>query len=112
MWIEILKEELEKRGLTQVAKDLELSKPTVSLVSNGKYPANTKKVEERIMKVYGTYQKIGCPILGAITQTKCVETRMRARLIGMKAGNPETLRLYKTCETCNRREVPHEGIND
>jgi len=112
MWIEILQEQIKKKGLSQVAQELRLSKPTLSLVSNGKYPAATKKIEERIRKIYGTDEKIACPILGEIIQAKCIEIRMRAKLIGMKAGNPETLRLYKTCETCNSREVPHERTDD
>lgn len=104
MWFELLKKDIEVKGVSAVAKKLGLSKATISLVCNDKYPADKKKIEERIRKTYGG-TKIRCPVLEVITLAQCLETRHRAKLIGMKAGNPETLRLYKACHTCKKREA-------
>lgn len=103
MWIEILKRQVEARGLKCVAAELGVSKSTVSLVCNGKYPGGTARIEERIMKIFGTKGHVACPIQGEISPARCAETRRRAQAIGMKASNPETLRLYKTCLGCSVR---------
>jgi hypothetical protein len=81
-----------------------VSKTTLSLICNNKYPAGTTKIEERAKEVYGDTNK-ECSILGLISLAQCVETFARSRLIGMKAGNPETLRLYKTCSICRMGET-------
>lgn len=101
--IEILKKEVAEKGPVQVAKELGMSRPTVDLVCQGKYGASTKRVEERVRRIYGVDGSVTCPILGAITPMQCVETWRRARSIGNKAGNPETLRLYRTCMSCQVR---------
>ena len=103
VWIEILKKEVETRGLRQISHELGLSKSTVSLVCSGRYPGGTGRVEERIKKMYGNNGQIDCPVLGIISPAKCAETWHRAKLIGMRAGNPETLRLYNACRTCTVR---------
>lgn len=100
MWIEILKREVEVKGLNCVAHELGVSKSTVSLVCNGKYPGGTDKVEKRIAKIYGNNGMVDCPVLETISPAKCADAWKKAKLIGMKASNPETLRLYKTCLNC------------
>ena len=100
MWIEVLKKEVSSKGPKQVAKELGFSRSTIDLVCQGKYPADTKKIGERIKAIYGQDGQIPCPVLGFITPNRCAENWQRAKLIGMKAGNPETLRLYKTCLDC------------
>lgn len=100
MWIDILKNEVETKGLKQVAKELGISKTTVSLVAQGKYQASTKKVQEKIAAIYGNNGEINCPVLGTISPDKCAETREKAKRIGNMVSNPDTLRLYKTCIKC------------
>jgi hypothetical protein len=103
MWIEILRREVMAKGPKQVAAELGVSRATVDLLCSGKYPADTRKMQEKIKAIYGTKGGIECPVLGAITPLKCAETWRRAKVIGMKAGNPETLKLYKACMCCGVR---------
>lgn len=103
MWIKILKKEVEARGLTRVAVELGISKSTVSLVCNGKYPGGTTRIEERIKRIFGTNGRVACPALGEIAPERCADTHAKAREIGMKASNPETLKLYRTCLNCSVR---------
>lgn len=103
MWIEILKKEVQAKGPKQVAKELGVSRPTIDLVCQGKYPASTKKVMERVQAIYGRNGLVCCPQLGDISPNLCAEKWNLAKKIGMKAGNPETLRLYKTCLKCSIR---------
>lgn len=105
MWIEILKREVKARGATRVASELGVSKSTVSLVCNGKYPGGTGRIEERIKRIFGNNGHVACPVLGEITPARCAETHAKARSIGMKASSPVTLRLYRACRDCSvRRE--------
>lgn len=103
MWIEILKREVTARGAKQVAHELGIGRSTVSLLAQGKYPGSTQRMEERIEAIYGKDGKVECPTLGSINPSKCADTWTKARKIGMKASNPETLRLYKTCAKCTVR---------
>lgn len=104
MWIEILKRQVEQRGPRQVAKELGVSRSTVDLVCQGKYQASTTKVEGRVQKIYGTGGNIECPVKGLITPIECAENFRKAKVIGMKAGNPLTLKLYKECLRCAIRK--------
>ncbi len=103
MWIEILKKEVAARGPKQVAREMGVSRTTVDLVCHGKYPGSTARIEERIRLIFGTNGKVQCPVLEEISPARCAETWHKAKAIGMKAGNPETLRLYKTCLKCTVR---------
>jgi hypothetical protein len=105
MWIEILRKEVAAKGPKQVAKELGIARSTVDLVLQGKYPASTVKVMERVKAIYGRDGKIICPVLDEISPNTCAEKWNLAKKIGMKAGNPETLRLYKTCLSCSVRKV-------
>ncbi len=103
MWIEILRREVEAKGPKQVAKELDVSRAAVDLLCRDEYPAETKKMEAKIKAIYGKDGHVECPVLGMVSPLKCVETYKRAKTIGMKASNPETLRLYKTCMNCSVR---------
>lgn len=104
MWIEILRRAVKAKGPAQVAKELGIARSTVDLVCQGKYPASTDKVLERVQAIYGRNGHVLCIILGEISPNTCAEKWSLAKKIGMKAGNPETLRLYKTCLNCSVRK--------
>ena len=99
-WIDLLRKEVEHKTPKQVAKELGVSRSTVDLVCQEKYKAGTKKIEKKVIAIYGNNGNIHCPVLGVINPAKCADYWNKAKKIGMKAGNPETLRLYKTCENC------------
>lgn len=105
MWLDILRKEVAAKGPRQVADELDISRSTVDMVAQGKYQASTMRVEERVRKIYGRDGRIECPVKGLLTPVECVENFKRARAIGNKASNPETIRLYKTCKRCFVREV-------
>lgn len=104
MWIEILRREVEAKKSPQVAKELGLSRSTIDLVVQGKYNASTVKVEERVKAIYGQNGHVQCAVLGEISPNTCAEKWNLAKKIGMMAGNPETLKLYKTCLNCSVRK--------
>lgn len=105
MWLEILRKEVEAKGPKQVAKELGVSRSTVDLVCQGKYPASTTAVEGRVRRIYGEKGFIRCPATDGemISANECADHWNKAKKIGMKASNPETLRLYKNCLSCSIR---------
>ena len=95
-WLDILRDRVTAQGLPAVAKALGVAKSTVCMVAGSKYPARTDKIEARVLAVYGS-QTVACPVLGAIDAAACADNQTRAQRIGLRAGNPETLRLFKCC---------------
>ena len=106
MWLEILRKEVEAKGPKQVAKELGVSRCTVDLVCQGKYPASTEKIEDRVRRIYGENGLIRCPAMDGdmIAADLCADRWNKAKRIGMMASNPETLRLYKSCMSCSIRK--------
>ncbi len=104
MWIEILRKEVEAKGPKAVAQEIGYSRATVDLVLKGTYAGSSDKVAERVMSIYGNNGMVRCPILETISPNRCAETWNRAKKIGMMAGNPDTLRLYKACSNCSVRK--------
>jgi len=49
-------------GNDPVATELGVSKSTVSLVCNGKYPGNTARIKERVNRIFGTHGRVSCPV--------------------------------------------------
>lgn len=103
MWIEILRREVAAKGPKRVALELGVSRSTVDLVVQGKYSASTRRIESRVERIYGKNGLIECPVKGSLTPLECAENFRRAKAIGMRAGNPETLRLYRACAECGTR---------
>lgn len=100
-WLEILKKVVEKRGLGQVERELGVSKTTISLTLSGKYGASTDNIQSLVERIYAP-GGIECPAKdGLIAPAACAELRERAVKIGLRAGNPEVLRAYLTCQKCS-----------
>ncbi len=103
VWLKILADHANEKGNANVARELGISPTTVSLVLAEKYPASTDSVEKKVMGIYGIEGMVVCPILGVMLPDRCATNWERAKKIGMKAGNPATIRLYKSCLKCNLR---------
>lgn len=103
-WLNILRDQVEQKGLTVAAAETGLSKTTVSLVLRHKYGAKTDRIREKVLAVYGADGLVDCPHLGLIDPAACAEHRRRAREIGLVAGNPQTLRQVKACQNCKLTE--------
>lgn len=104
MWLEILKKEVAAKGPKVVARELGISRSAVDLAAQGKYKASTARIEERVKLIYGSNGGVKCPVKGLITPIECAENFRKAKIIGMRCGNPETLRLYKECIRCSIRK--------
>ena len=102
-WRQILDEQAREKGNATVARELGVSPTTICLVRGGKYQAATSNIEKKVMGIYGASGMVDCPVLGVILPDRCATNWERANKIGMKAGNPRTIKLYKTCLKCDLR---------
>ena len=98
MWLDLLKERVAASGAGKVADELEVSRTTVSLVLNGKYPASTEKFATRVIARYST---IDCPFLDReISGAECREFHTRE----VPTSSGFAMRHWRTCQGCpNRR---------
>jgi len=102
-WLQLLQKQIETKGQTAVASELGVSKTTISLIAAGKYQASPERIATRVLAMYGAGGRVDCPVLGLIEPKACAETQAKAVKIGMRAGSPQTLRLYKACLACEIR---------
>jgi transcriptional regulator with XRE-family HTH domain len=105
--IELLKKRVDVSSQAQVARELGLSKTTVSQLLSGHYGASTEKLESKIMIIYGNAKGVfTCPhTLDEITPLDCAITWERAKAAGRRIpGNPVTLRQYHACRNCEIRK--------
>jgi hypothetical protein len=101
-WFAILERHVAAKGRPVVARELDVSAATLSLVLSDQYPASTKNVEKKVMSIYGHDGKVRCPVLGEIEPSLCTDNWERAQKI-KGAGNPATIRLYIACRKCDLR---------
>lgn len=99
-WLVLLKGEVRRHGQAAVVKKTGLSKATISQLINGKYPAGTDNVKKTILGVYGRGRHVMCPVLEQIAIEQCLEHWEVALRIGVRCGNPATMRLYNNCKKC------------
>ena len=106
-WFSVLENavEADPRGMQGVAERLGrgCSRPTLSLVLRGAYPAQPGLVARRVLEEYDRYR---CPYLGADVQASfCVETARGP----IPTWDPSALDLRRACQTCPHRPIPPKG---
>ncbi|MBI5585384.1 MAG: helix-turn-helix transcriptional regulator [Deltaproteobacteria bacterium] len=100
-WLELLKQAVKKRGLGLVERELGVSKTTVSLVLSGKYGASTDNIQALVEGIYDPAGVFCRAWERRIDPGQCADLRDRANKIGLKAGNPDSLRAYLACGKCS-----------
>lgn len=98
MWFELFKAAVKSSSCQKVADTLDISRTTVSLIVNGKYPAKTDKIAALVMDTYGRVQ---CPHLNAeISNNEC---RLH-HSAEVPTSSPRAMRHWKACQSC-----PHKA---
>lgn len=100
-WLDLLRQQVKQRGQAAVASDLACSRATISLLLRGRYPAATSRMERRVLERYGS-QRVQCQVLGSIDCEVCNLNHRLACELGLRCGNPDTLRLRKACLHCDQ----------
>lgn len=96
MWLDLLRDQVASRGLGPVALTLGYSKTALSLVLNGKYSSDTRRIEEAVLRAYGT---VHCPFEGRdLTEADCRYWR---------TSDPHTTSPWATSHWCACRTCTH-----
>uniref|UniRef100_B8DK77 Regulatory protein, LacI n=1 Tax=Nitratidesulfovibrio vulgaris (strain DSM 19637 / Miyazaki F) TaxID=883 RepID=B8DK77_NITV9 len=100
-WLELLRHAAADRTKAAVARELGVSRPSVSLLLAGRYPGRTDRMAQRILETYG---RVACPFLGReLTALEC------ARHNGpMPTSSPAALRHWRACQACPHRPQPDQ----
>ncbi|SNR95766.1 hypothetical protein SAMN04488503_2029 [Humidesulfovibrio mexicanus] len=92
-WLTLLSQAVSASSRTKVAKELGVSRPSISLLLAGKYPGNTGRMAARIVE---RYARVVCPHTG-----KSVAPEHCRRLCGpVPTSSPAALRQWRACQAC------------
>ncbi|ADP87628.1 helix-turn-helix domain-containing protein [Nitratidesulfovibrio vulgaris] len=95
-WLALLHKAVEGRTKAAVARELGVSRPSVSLLLAGRYPGRTDHMAARVLAVYG---RIACPHLSAdITTAQC-----RSMSGPVPTSSPAAIRHWRACQACPHR---------
>lgn len=100
-WLDLLRAEVEanndangRGGIAKVARKLDYSRATISLVIANKYPGETDRVAQRVMERLGS---VDCPATAAaLPYAECQMMRTRTA----PTHNPAQMRWWRQCQSC------------
>lgn len=93
-WFQVLQAEIKKTSISDVARQLGYSRPTISLVLSGAYNGGTDRIAAKVIAAFT--ELVQCPFLGCeLAQVKCGDFQSRP----MPTSDPEALRHWVACRT-------------
>jgi transcriptional regulator with XRE-family HTH domain len=102
-WLDELRRQINATSLTAVSKAMGVSKTTISQLANGKYGADTAKMQVLVESVYMGHT-VTCPVLGEIPKHKCM-AHQNTKHVG---SQPNAIRLWKAC----RSDCPNSELEE
>ena len=94
-WLDQLRMEVEASSKAAVARRMDVSRTTISLLCGGNYGAKTDRMRERFEVAFD--HPVECPHLGAkLARVACEDMRSRP----MPANDPRLLRHWTACKSC------------
>lgn len=100
-WQSLLSRAVEGSSRSAVARELGVSRPSVSLLLSGKYPGNPNRMAARIIE---RYARVDCPHTGqSVSPDQC------RRYAGpVPTSSPAALRQWRACQSCPNNPNPKE----
>jgi len=98
--MQLLRDKCSGIGQAEVARKISYSSAAVCQVLNGNYKGNSNNLLAKVEEIYGS-STVDCPGLSeTITLRQCAAFRRRP----FAAINPEWVRMYRACQTCNHNQ--------
>lgn len=98
-WLTALRDACAARSQAAVAREVGVSRTTVSLVLSGRYPADHAAVAQRVRDTLMGDAPVACPGLGeTITAAACADWRAKAR--ALVATSSQRVAMYRACRAC------------
>lgn len=93
-WFLVLKSEVAKTSIADVARQLGYSRPTISLVLSGNYNGGTDLIAAKVIAAFT--ELVQCPFLDCdLAQAKCGDLQSRP----MPTSDPQALRHWVACRS-------------
>ena len=93
-WIAQLASAVGESSCAAVAKRMNVSRTSVSLLLANKYPSpSTHHMQAKVEALFGG---VSCPMLGEIPNAQCQTEREK----GFIGSNPTRIQLYRACQRC------------
>ena len=100
-WVEIMAVECGKTSQRIVSEKLGRSTAVISQVLSRKYPADLKRIEERVRGVF-LDAVVSCPAMGEMPLQSCQDWREKSKVFAL--GNPLRREMYRHCNKCSRNQ--------
>lgn len=92
-WLALLRNRVSEIGIGATARELGVSRTSVSMLVSGRYPGNTEHMAARII---GRYTRNACPHDGAsVSPADCARYAEK-----VPTSSPAALRRWRACQTC------------
>lgn len=102
-WLTLLRSAVSATSQADVARRLDLSRTSISLVLAGKYPGKTDRVAARVLRILGQVKCTHTAEL--VTATVCLDFAARRPPV----NNPLKLLHWRACQSCPHRPVKGES---
>lgn len=97
-WFQLMADAVKATSKQSVADRIGVSRTAISLIINGKYPADTKHIAEKVMVLLDRWH---CPYLGTdITAEDCSSTHSGST----PSHDPARLAHRRMCRTCDHNQ--------
>lgn len=101
--LELLRAKVAESNCTRVAAAIGYARTSVSLLVNGRYPGNPRKLLDAVVRVYG---RVACPYLGReIAPEECRDHALRPS----PTHNPMLMRHWRACQGCPLKPSREDG---
>lgn len=105
-WIQQLASAVADTSRAAVARRMDVSRTSVSLLLKNDYPSpSTQKMQAKVEVLLSAVE---CPVLGEIPNEQCQKERKKP-FIG---SNPIRIQLYRACRSCPNNPVCQESRHD
>lgn len=96
--LELLRAEIHRRGSIQgAANSIGVSRTALSLILGGKYPADTSRIEAKVLAIAG---RVECPHLGDLVRgDHCIATALGP----CPSHTPQAAAAWRACLSCQHR---------
>lgn len=101
MWLDLLNTAVTRSSKQAVARALGVSRTTISLVVDGKYPAKTDSIQKKVIEVYGS---VDCPHLGQEISLNACRSYHQSTV---PTSSPRAMKHWQACKGCPHNKGGH-----
>ncbi|HTD05879.1 hypothetical protein [Undibacterium sp.] len=99
-WLHLVREEAARTSIAAVARRLDYSRTSISLVLDGKYPGKTGKIETKAIAVLEPAITVACPYVSHVIPVEMCQDYSTRRA---PTHNPTLMGQWRACQQCQNK---------